>query len=89
MPTIKNNSTDWVTTNNLLTTMSRLLSSLMLLSLMVLMVNTMPKERCGPDDEGEKIMVMGNMECIMPGERPEKREALDAPMAQRTERGEH
>ena len=73
--------------------MSRLLSSLMLLSLMVLMVNTMPKERCGPDGEGEKMMVMGNMECIMPGdkpgERPEKREALDAPMAQRTKRGEH
>merc|ERR1712025_27873 len=45
------NSADWVTTIYLLTTMPRLVSSLMLLSLMVMVANTVPRnEREALDD---------------------------------------
>merc|ERR1711955_51111 len=44
MGTIEDNSADWVTTHYLLTTMSRLVSSLMLLSLMVMVANTLPRD---------------------------------------------
>merc|ERR1712243_11241 len=41
---IEDNSADWVTTHDLLTTMSRLVSSLLLLSLMVMVANTLPRD---------------------------------------------
>ena len=81
-----------MTTNYfLLATMSRLVSSLMLLSLMVMVVNAMPDKSCGPDGKGTKIMVLGKTECVMPGDplKDGKREALDDPMANTTMRGEY
>merc|ERR1712243_218571 len=88
---------DWVTTNYLLTTMSRLVSSLMLLSLMVMVVvvNTKPEPRECPrgftrtsdNKECEKIPCHPNCHIDL-GENPFqfKREA-DAPMAHKTKRG--
>ena len=64
--------------------MSRLVASLMLLSLLVMvgMVNTLPGRPC-PDGMVEKCNG-SNWECVK-----EKREELDAPNAHKTKRGEY
>merc|ERR1712083_165482 len=70
MGTILNNSVYWVTTNNLPTTMSRLLSSFMLLSLMVMVVNT--QEWIGMDGKCPGWMItiehknIGQKQCLPP-----------------------
>merc|ERR1712055_768816 len=79
--------------NYILTTMSRLVSFLMLLSLMLVVVNTMPAA-VPPLSKGHAAdcpdgMVMlyscrGGDRCVFP---KEKREALDTLMAHKTKRG--
>merc|ERR1712002_574778 len=90
---IWNNSADWVTTNYLLTTMSRLVSSFMLLSLMVMVVvvNTEP-EPGDPNTECPDCYVWdeshgGGCRFVESNQCRLKREALDAPMAPKTKRG--
>merc|ERR1712215_510325 len=79
--------------NYILSTMSRLVSFLMLLSLMLVVVNTMPAEvpplsgghaaDC-PDGMVMLYSCRGGDRCVFP---KEKREALDTLMAHKTKRG--
>merc|ERR1712212_730466 len=80
---ILSNSYTWITTNYILITMSRLVSLLLFISLMVMVVaenDHQPVDDCLDDSDQEVGWVRGRCER-------EKREALDASMTHKTKRG--
>merc|ERR1712055_162195 len=94
---IKINSATWVTTNNILTTMSRLVSFLMFLSLMVMVVAksyesiydlpSMSYEYPhGCTDDENYVQDWDGTRWVNGRCEKSKREALDAPMTHKTKR---